>query len=64
MSITLKCRKHPRYMAVREPLSLCGACWALYRLTNGALEEVRYPLHVGGQIVRGNTGDIKVLRHG
>ncbi len=32
MSVLLKCRKHPRYMAKRKPTADCAACRFLWEI--------------------------------
>lgn len=35
MSVEVKCKKHPKYMAKRRPRVKCGTCALLWDLRNG-----------------------------
>jgi hypothetical protein len=45
--ISIQCKEHPTYKAIRQPQKACLACWFLWKLvSDGTANVYGYPLVV------------------
>lgn len=55
----MKCKKHPRYLARREPTSNCRACWRVFVVQEVARQLATAHKAAVGQMVEIDVGSLK-----
>lgn len=55
----MKCKRHPRYLAKREPTSTCRACWRVFVQQEATRQLAAAHKAATGQMVEIDVGSLK-----